>query len=207
MAKELVFLLDGEEIALGMEKVDRSKLYGYKEQLVLDENDEPCELVTLAGDGRTVIGTGGIAMAYLSADGEWCTKADLTPIDLDGNEIQPVPSSFSAPLVLEQTVTVETYLDHDIRSVYRMEAAGDAAALRRILDAGTIFTFPFSYRGGLEADAAFLLAGSDGNLFMTIGRAATTAYVGLQERSGLAVTAETADLDEDDEDELDFGVL
>ena len=123
---------------------------------------------------------------------------------LSGNEIKPVPSSFSAPVVLEETVAAEQYLDHDIRSVYLMESEEDISALRKLLDAGTIFRFDFSYRGGLEADAAFLLAGSDGNVFMTIGRAATTTYVGLQERAGLAVTAETADLDEDD---MDFGVM
>ena len=205
MAKHLVFNLGEDEIALSMQKVDRTKLYGYKEQLVLDENDDPCELVTLAGDGRTVVGKGGIAMAYVSADGEWATKAELTPIDLDGDEMKPVPASFSAPVVLEETVDVETYLDHDIRSVYLMDCEDDIAPLRKYLDKGTIFTFPFSYRGGLEADAAFLLTGSDGNVFMTIGRAATTAYVGLQESAGMAVTAETADLDEDDD--FDFGVM
>lgn len=208
MAKQLTFTLDGREIGLDMHKVDRSTLYGYKEALVLDENDEPCELVTLAGDGRTVVGKGGIAMAYLSADGEWRTRSELTPIDLDGNEITPVPSSFDAPIALDRTVDVERYLDHDIRSVYLLEGGEDIESLRAALASGTIFTFPFSYRGGLEADAAFLLAGSDGNVFMTIGRAAAIAYVGLKESAGMAVTAENADMDEgEDEDDFDFGEI
>lgn len=204
MAKQLVFTLDGEEIALGMQRVDRRKLYGYKETLVLDEDDEPCELATLAGDGRTVVGKGGIAMAYVSADGEWRSKAELTPIDLDGEPISPVASSFDEPIPLGERVSVETYLDHDIRAVYLLESEEDVAPLRAELAKGVIFSFPFSYRGGLEADAAFLLEGGDGKVFMTVGRAAAIAYVGLQESAGMAVTAETADLDDDD---LDFGVM
>ena len=58
-----------------MTKVDRAKLYGYKELLVLDENGETCEMATLAEDGHTVVGKGGTGMGYLSADGQWCDKS------------------------------------------------------------------------------------------------------------------------------------
>ncbi len=207
MAKQLVFRLDDEEIALDMEKVDRSKLYGYKDRLVLDEDGEPCELVTLAGDGRTMVGKGGIAMAYVSADREWCNKADLTPIDLDGEVMRPVPSTFNAPVVLDQTAGIQDYLDHDIRSVYLLTSEDELGALRARLEAGAIFRFDFSYRGGLEADAAFLLTGSDGNVFMAIGRPATTTYVGLQESAGMAAQADSEDDEDEDEDDFGFGVI
>ena len=38
----------------------------------------------------TVIGRGGTAVAYLSTDGLWCEKAQLKPVDIEGNEIEPV---------------------------------------------------------------------------------------------------------------------
>ena len=120
MAKALVFQLDEFSIPLTMKKVDRSKLYGYKEVEVLDENEQRCELATLAEDGRTVIGIGGTAMAYLSVDGDWCERTEIIPINLEGEEISPVPSSFSAPVDLKDTVPMEFYLEHNIRLVYQM---------------------------------------------------------------------------------------
>jgi hypothetical protein len=49
---DLVFDIAGKEITCGMAKVDRTKLYGYVDTEVLDENDEICELATLAGMAR-----------------------------------------------------------------------------------------------------------------------------------------------------------
>ncbi|MHC4404913.1 MAG: hypothetical protein ACYTG0_35145, partial [Planctomycetota bacterium] len=100
MAKPLVFQYGGATVSFSMSKVDRRKLYGFKEVEVLDEEDRPCELATLADDGRTIIGRGGTAIGCLSPDGNWCDKAALKPVDSEGNEIRPVPSSFAAPVPL-----------------------------------------------------------------------------------------------------------
>ena len=69
MAKSLVFQFDGANVAFQMNKIDRSKLYGYKELEILDEQGQTCELATLADDGKTIVGRGGISIGYLSADG------------------------------------------------------------------------------------------------------------------------------------------
>lgn len=63
--------------------------------------------------------------------------------------------------------------------------------------------FPFSYRGGLEPDQAFLLLGSDGNLFLALGRLPTFEFVGLRNSAPLA-EEETV---EEEESELDFGMI
>ena len=104
MAKPLVFQLGESKISFAMIKVDRSKLYGFKEIEALDEADEKCDLATLAGDGCTLIGRGGTGLGWLDADGSWCDKSQLTPIDKDGREIEPVPSSFGAPRELAGAV-------------------------------------------------------------------------------------------------------
>ena len=54
MAKPLVFQFGDVELSFQLNKVDRSKLYGYKEVEVLDEKGRRCELATIADDGRTV---------------------------------------------------------------------------------------------------------------------------------------------------------
>ena len=96
MGKALVFAYGNADLAFDPIKIDRSVLYGFKELEVLDDRGQRCELATLADDGKTVVGRGGVTYAYLAPDGAWCDKSGLKPVDLEGREIQPVASSFSA---------------------------------------------------------------------------------------------------------------
>lgn len=199
MAKPLVFKLGDAELSFSMGKVDRSKLYGYKELLVVDEQQRPCDLATLADDGHTVVGRGGTGIGYVSAEGQWCDKKQLKPVDLEGNEIEPVPSSFAAPIELNRTATSNEYLEHNIRLVYQLDAEDDALQLKSELADGTIYTFPYSYRGGLEADAGFLLQGEDGNVFFAVGNPTKLQFIGLQQTGPL--------MEEEDEAAEDFDMM
>ncbi len=205
MPRQLTFQFGEATFAFEMQKVDREKLYGFKETEVRDEEGRACELATLADDGCTLIGRGGTGFGYRSATGLWCEKKSLKPIDLEGHEIQPVPSSFDAPIELAGSVDAETYLNHNLRSVYMMEAVDPADPLLAELKKGTIFAFDFSYRGGLEADAAFLLMGQDGHVFLAIGSEARLQYVGLGESQGL--NEEEEETTEESEDLMDFGMI
>lgn len=204
MAKPLVFEFGGREIPLQLNKVDRSKLYGFKELEVLDDKKRECELATLSGDGQTVVGRGGTALAYLSTDGLWCDKGELRPIDLEGNQITPVGSSFNAPIPLTEEVSIDEFMDHDIRIVYRMEPEDsfDDELLAK-LQSGAIYRFGFSYRGGVDPDAAFLLVGEDGNVFMLVGTRVQLEFVGLQQ----AAPAVEEEVEEDDADAMDFDMI
>lgn len=202
MARPLVVQFAGMEYPLALDKVERSDLYGYTETLTLDDEGQPCTLATLAQDGKTLIGAGGTAQGYVSTDGRWLERTELTPIDLDGKPIEPVPSSFSAPIDLTQTATVEELLDHNVRSVYLMTSEADLASLQKELDGGTIFKFDFSYRGGLASDTAFLLKGQDGGIFMLVAQPAFIDFVGLAQAAPAVEDDEQAD--EDDEDPLDM---
>jgi len=195
MAKPLVFKFADSELAFSLSKVDRSRLYGYKELEVLDEKGGRCELATLASDGQTIIGKGGTGLCTLSADGHWTEKSQLKPVDLDGKEIQPVSSSYSAPIPLAETATVDEYLQHNIRLVYQLMSEGDVASLRQPLAEGKIFKFPYSYRGGLEADAGFLLQGEDGNIFFVVGNPTKVEFVGLAQVSGVEEETEAEEAD------------
>lgn len=203
MAKPLVFQFGDRDLAFTLEKVDRSKLYGYKEVEVIDEKGGQCELATLAPDGHTVLGRGGTGLGYVSSSGDWCDKSDLKPIDLEGNEIEPVESSYSAQIKLFDTVSSEEYLTHNIRAIYRVETEDEHEDLVAELNRGTIFSFPYSYRGGLEADAGFLLASDEGDIFLAVGVPTKIEFVGIQ--PSIAVIDDTED--DNETDLMDFDMI
>ena len=148
------------------------------------------------------------ALGYVDADGCWCDKSTLKPIDLEGHEITPVVSSFTAPIKLFDTVTADEYLSHNIRLVYQLQSDETQSdenlqSLVAELQRGTIFSFPYSYRGGLEADAAFMLLGEDGNIFLTVGNPTKIEFIGLQQTAALV-----GEEDETDETDLmDFDMI
>ncbi len=203
MAKPLVFQFGDEEISFQMSKIDRSKLYGYKDVEVLGDDGGKCELATLAGDGRTVVGRGGTGIGYLSADGDWCDRSELRPVDLEGRQIAPVASSFGAAVPLLEKVSMDEYLNHNVRAVYCMETEDQADALVEELKAGAIYKFPYSFRGGLEADAGFLLMSAEGHVFFAVGNPTDVTMVGLQQAAP-AVEEEAA---ADEGDLMDFDMI
>ena len=184
-------------------KIDRSLLYGSKELEILDEQGQRCELATLIEDGKTVVGRGSVTYAYLSPDGGWCDKASLTPIDAEGREIQSVQSSFGAPVTHIEQVSLEDYLSHNVRSVYLMRCHEETPELTAELRSGSIFKFPYSFRGGLEADAGFLLAGDDGNIYLAVAISAKIEFVGFQQIAG--ITEEESE--EEEADLLSFDLV
>jgi len=204
MPRTLSFSLAGNPIDFVMHKVDRTRLYGFKQLLVLDEEGDPCELNTLAEDGKTLIGKGGTGIGYLDADRNWVEKSDLTAVDLEGNEIEPVPSSFSAPIELGGKADAEDFLNHNIRLIYRLESEALDEGLVKELSDGAIFKFPYSFRGGLEADAGFLMHNDAGEIFFLVGDPSSVEYVGLQQA---APTASEATGDGSADDMMDFGMI
>src|SRR5262245_38463248 len=206
MAKPLVLQYGGQATNFSLDKIDRTKLYGYVETEVTDEAGKACELATLIGDGHSIVGKGGSAIAYLSHDGRWRKKTDLRPVDVHGKVITPVKSSFDAPISLDHKATIEEYLAHNINLIYRLEAETENPALMQALRSGAIFQFPFSYRGGVEASAGFLLLGGDGNLFLCVGTRAAIEFVGLA-ATAATVVDETESSAAEEEDALDFSLV
>ena len=63
--------------------------------------------------------------------------------------------------------------------------------------------FPYSYRGGLQADAGFLLAGDGGKVFMAVGNRHGHAVLGLAASLG----AHRRRGDDDETDLMDFDMM
>ena len=111
-------------------------------------------------------------------------------VDLEGNELQPVPSSFAAPIKIEHEATIEDYLDHNFRLIYLMKGAEVSQQLHQALSDQSIFKFEYSYRGGLEPDVGFLLMNEDREIFFLVGESTSVEYKGLQK---MAVAAPSDD--------------
>ena len=204
MAKPLVLAFGGIEIAFALSKVERSDLYGFVETETLDEQQRKCFLATLADDGRSIVPSGGTALVTLSPEGNWVEKKTLTPTDNQGKKISPCASSYSAPCPLENTASIDEYLSHNIRAVYQVSSETDFSPLMAELSRGTIFQFPYSFRGGLEPDVAFLLLSADGTPFIAIGSATKLEFVGFDQT---AAVVEEDDPFADEEESVDFGMM
>ena len=199
----LIFKYGGGELSCELRKVERAHLYGSVRTEVSDAGGLKCRLATLAADGHTIIDSGGTALAYLSPENGWLDKAALKAVDLQGREMTPVGSSFKAPIDLSTKATVEEYLSHSIHACYLLGAALPEDLMAE-LKAGTIYTFCFSWRGGLQADCGFLLAGADGVAWLMVGKKQEFAFIGLEQADATAVEDEVA---EDEDDSMDFGMM
>lgn len=204
MAKPLVLRLAGTEIPLALTKVDRSDLYGYVETEALDTKGRKCISATLADDGQTLVGPGGSAFACLSPEGAWLDKGALKAVDAEGKPIVPVASSYSAPVEVTQTATVDDFLTYNIRSVYQVGAVegGELGPLMARLKGGDILMFPYSYRGGLEPDTAFLLLAADGTPFLCIGNATRLDFVSFDQPAAVEEEAPG-----EESEEIDFSMM
>ena len=197
----------GDSVHCGISKVDRAKLYGYVTTEILDDQGRPCKMATLASDGRTLIPAGGVALAYVSPNGSWREKSELKAVDMSGDPIEGVTSTFKEVVDLKEECSIENFLDHNIRMVYELSPEEEYAfpkALLTDLKEGKIFTFPFSYRGGLTADAAFIMEGADETIWMLVGKKTDVHFISYEQAKGVA---DPADEVEEDEEDLDFNMF
>jgi len=208
MPRSLSFNWQGNAFDCEIHKVDRSKLYGNVSIETLDMDGEKCELATLLDDGKTLIPNGGTATGYMNPDGEWVDRDELTPIDYDGNELETVPSSFDAPIELEDEVSIEEFLDHSVRLSYALKSeAGISKQFMDRLQDGAIFKTHFSYRGGIDPDPAFLMQSEDETVWLLIGEESRIAYTRLEQAAVVEPTQDEEDETDEDSDELDFSML
>lgn len=203
MAKPLILSLDGKEIAVSIIKIDREKLYGSVEIEAFDEKGREAFLRVLAADGKTLIDKGGTALATVTEKGDSVDRSTLQPVDEDGKKIEPVRSSFGEANNLSKA-TVDDYLSQNVKSVYLLEPfeGSDIKYLKDHLEGGQVYTFPFSYRGGVENDDAFII-GSNNEAFMVTGKKSEFEFLKLNQAASLD-SVEEADISAD---ELDFDFM
>jgi len=203
MARPLTLSLDGEEYQISLVKIDRDKLYGSVDIEAYDEKGNEASLRILAADGKTLIDKGGTALATLTDKGDSVERNELVPVDAEGKPIEQVASSFGKTTAVEEA-TIEDYFRQIIKSVYLVlpfEGA-ELMGLRDVLLTGRIFTFPFSWRGGIEYDTAYLI-GAEDEVFIVVGKQAEFEYVKLNQ----AALLDAGDEEDISADDLDFDLM
>ena len=208
MPRSLAFKFEDNQLQCEINKVDRSKLYGSVSTETLDKDQQRCTLATLAYDGQTLISHGGTALGYMNPQGEWLSRSDLTAVNAKGEPVREVESSFKQTIELTNRVSTEEFLNHSVRLVYSLDPVeGDVESLRTVLDGGDIFEIEFSYRGGTSVDPAFILSNEDG-IWLLITDANRVEYANLAQAAVCARVEEPEEAEEEEDDgELDFGML
>ncbi|MFM9903564.1 MAG: hypothetical protein ACKVQJ_03205 [Pyrinomonadaceae bacterium] len=203
MARPLILSLDGQEFSVTLVKIDREKLYGKVDIEAFDEKGREASLRVLAADGKTLIDKGGTALATITDKGDSIDRNDLIPVNADGEKIEQVPSSFGQINVLK-AVSVEDYFTQVVKSVYLVEPFenADLKALYDHLSTQQIFTFPFSWRGGIEYDNAHLI-GAGTEAFIVVGKQAEFQFIKLNQ----AAVLENDEEEEISADDLDFDLM
>jgi hypothetical protein len=184
-------------------KLDRKKLYGWSETLILDENGSECQVSDFLVQNSLFLPKGSFGLGALDANNNWVEKNELKAVNANGEGVIQIPSSFDSVITLDSTVSIEEYLEYAITSVYSLQGEENCPDfVERIKNSKDIFTFDFNYRASYEPDKAFILE-SAGELFVLVGKKTDFNFIGL---------AETALLDDEDtesetDDELDFSMM
>ena len=195
MAKVLQFQCYGSFYEAEPVKIERKKIYGYKEISALDSNGNECRQCHLDASGTILIPPGAVKLSSLDEDGNTVERSEMILVDAKGNPPENFPSSFDAPVMLEHTVSDEEFLDHLWKGVYQIDNSELAAAAGE-----KIYAFPFSYRGGHTCDEGFLLA-ENGVCFLFYGEKTDFPFLNAPDSGVLDDAEENCD---DDDFEFDM---
>lgn len=197
MARQIVLTFGGEESSFDFKKIDRAKLYGKRQRLVLDDDGKACVRAELSDDGTTIIVSGMTQQAYFDEDGEWVEYGELVGIDEEGNQAEEVPSTLGVAQGLQEARAQELSQNQTL-AVYHLQPAEVSQTLQAALESGKLFKFPFNYRAGYSMETAFLLQNGEG-IFALVTSDVTPEWCELKQ-----VAVDTFADDGDIDDELDF---
>ncbi len=202
MARALTFIDDDDTFEVAVEKVDRKKVYGWVDRKPVDREGNSCFLGSVSADGLHIFSRESFEMGHVDSQGRWVEKSELQAVDSDGEALEKEESSFKQQLKLEETVSIDFYLDHIVKSVYEIAEPGELLA--KVQASEAIFTFPFNYTASYEPSPAFLIE-NDGTLFMVVGQPAGFEFISKPEVENVVL------FDEEDEesaaDDLDFSMM
>jgi hypothetical protein len=200
MAREPKFVFQDKAFNAALVKVDRDKVYGWTEIKYNDARGKQCNFVNMLDDGRTMIGSGGLAYKTIDSSGNEIDKSTLVAKNADGSLAQINTSIFDADNVLTTEKTIEDYMSMDVKGVYQLAITEGKEDLLSILASNKVLYFPFNYRAGYESDDAFLIHQGD-IVFAVTGRITNFTYSTLD--VPVTLTEET----EESGDDFDFNMF
>ena len=202
MARELNFTLENKSFNFTIQKIDRSKIYGYTTIDVRDENNSSCSLASISDDGLHILSKGCVGYISMTQDDQYIANNTLKITNTAGEPLERKPSSFDVDIPLEPS-SLEEFLTLNVKSVYQISATDETeqqTALIEQLTKHKVLKFLFNYRADYSQDAAFMIHNSEG-LFILIGHINPFEFIGLEQQ------AIEIDDTEDDDDNFDFGML
>jgi len=202
MAKSANFIHGDSTWQAGITKVDRDKVYGWVEELVLDAAGRQCHTAGMLDDGMTLVMAGAAAFKTVTGDGIEVQKKDLVTVNADGSPAIPVPSVFDSDVVLNDA-TIDALYDIEVKSIYQLQFEDEKQKkeLAAALSNGSLFSFTFNYRTDYEGDDAIMLSAL-GEVFILTGRRIEFEYL---TNASIPVLEDEGDNEEDES--LDFGLL
>lgn len=161
----MTFKIGKGEYTAAPVKVDRRKLYGWTELMAVDDNGDPCDLLTADESGKYIIPPGGTGIGILSGAGKWVERSELKTVDADGKAATLYSSSFNTTNVLKNKVTPRGFLDYSITDFYELTEA-PAGMLKAV--GGDIYLFEYTYNDSYDPSSAFIMVAQN-TLFLLVG--------------------------------------
>ena len=200
MAKPIIASFKGKESSFDHSKVERSKLYGRRRRVALDNEGNTCIKASLTEDGSMIIRSGMTAQGYFTDQGEWIPNKELVGLDEKGKALQLVESTLGSSQKIEDPANPSELLDLEVTTTYQLSPVDFDEKLKKELDEGKIFRLLFNYRADYRAETAFLIGNKEG-YFCIVGVPTHPVWCELKK-----VAVETFEDDEDSGD-LDFDMF
>lgn len=197
MAKTINLTYESNSVVFTYKPIDRSVIYGKRRRVAFDAEGNECAKASLLPDGSLLLRSGMTAQGYFTPDNEWVPQSDLEALNQDGSVPELLPSTIGENVVAEKISAMEA-LNVRFTTTYSLEVEQLPDGIKKELDSGAIFKFPFNPRADYRMETGILVSNENG-YFALIGQAVQ------YELSSLASVVSASDEAADDaSDDLDF---
>lgn len=200
MGRKVSFKIQGDLLESEIVKVDRTKIYGSSEKIVLDTNKEECVLSDLY-EGSIILPKGSVGQVLIDDSGYSVSRSELIGFNLQGEKVEKVPSIFSIENNCKK-VEINDFISSSIKSIYQLNIdETQIESWKKYFLNDEVYLFEFNYREDYEGDDAFLISNEEG-FFISVGTKNEFEFLELSN-----VSVEDTDEDIEIEDDLDFSMF
>lgn len=197
MAKTINLTYGGETAVFAYKPIDRTVLYGKRRRVAFDLDGNECAKASLLSDGSLLIRSGMTAQGYFTPDNTWVPQGELEAMRPDGSTPELLPTTVGEEVAAEK-VSASEALNIRFGTTYSLEPEDLPAGIKKELDSGSLFRFPFNPRSDYEMETG-ILVGNENGYFALIGQPVAYEFSALA--SVVSITDEAAS---DASDDLDF---
>lgn len=200
MGRKVSFKIQGDLLESEIVKVDRTKIYGSSEKIVLDTNKEECVLSDLY-EGSIILPKGSVGQVLIDDSGNSVSRSELIGFNLQGEKVEKVPSIFSIENNCKK-VEINDFISSSIKSIYQLNIdENQIESWKKYFLNDEVYLFEFNYREDYEGDDAFLISNEEG-FFISVGKKNEFEFLELSN-----VSVEDTDENIEIEDDLDFSMF